>query len=385
MPALDARRLLAELAQTRAPLDEARTLPASAYRSPELFALEMRELFAKMWLCVGREEQVEAPRAFITHALGPEDRERALIVRDDAGTLRAFYNVCRHRAARLIDAPRGSLRAINCPYHKWSYGLDGRLRHAPRTDASFDCAAHSLIEMPLAVFEGHIYVNLDAHAPPREQAHADLPSAASHRLGELRVARRHDYTVAANWKVVIENYGECYHCAVIHPQLHRLSDFQGGAFVEGACFNGGPMRLREGVQTLSMSGASPLGPIPGLAEADRDQVHYNHVYPNFTLALHPDYVLTHTVWPLSPEQTRVHCEWLVWPAALEGEAPADLSDILEFWDRTNRQDWDMCARVQQGLRSAGYRRGPYTAMERCIHAFDRWYVEAIGPALEALR
>lgn len=368
------------LALTARPLTEARTLPRAVYTDPEIFALEGRVLFGRRWLCVGREEDLPEAGSYLTHEIG---RERILVLRGDDGALRAFFNVCRHRGARLVEAPCGRLRgAIGCPYHAWTYGLDGRLLRAPRAAAGFRAEDYPLAQARFEVRWGFLFVNLDPAAPGLADALADLPDLGRYRLAELRRARTIEYTVAANWKVVAENYSECYHCPIVHPQLHRVSDITSGFAQAGASFNGGPMALRPGFTTMSMSGTTPFEALPGLAADDRRLVHYYLVYPNLMLGLHPQYVLVHRAWPLAPDSTRVVCEWLFRPEAMA--APAfDPADMVEFWDLTNRQDWVLCERVQRGAASAGYLPGPYHPAELCVHAFDRWYAGTIGPQLAA--
>jgi Rieske 2Fe-2S family protein len=166
----------------------------------------------------------------------------------------------------------------------------------------------------------------------------------------------------------------------VHPQLNRISDLTSGFAQSGAGYNGGPMQLRAGFTTMSMSGAAALPAISGLPEEDHRLVHYYLVYPNLMLGLHPQYVLTHQAWPLAPDRTRVVCQWLFPPESI-GAPGFDPADMVEFWDLTNRQDWALCERVQRGAASAGYRPGPYHPAERCVHAFDKWYAEAIAPSL----
>ncbi|KIG14510.1 putative dioxygenase, alpha subunit [Enhygromyxa salina] len=370
--------LAAELTAIQAPFEQARTLPPHVYTSPEIFAIEQRELFGRMWLCIAREQDLPSPRSYVTRDVGDE---RLLVVRDERGQLHAFFNVCRHRGARLLDAPCGRLRgAINCPYHKWSYALDGHLLHAPRADPGFAAADYPLLSPRLETLAGFVFINLDPSAPTLAKAFADLPSLARYQVGSLRRAHRHEYTIEANWKVIAQNYGECYHCQLLHPQLHRISDFETGSFTAGLCFNGGPMRLRDGFTTLSMSGTTALPPIPGLKGEDLQLVRYDQIYPNFTLALHPQYLLTHAIWPLTPTRSRIVCEWLFPPSslALPGFDP---SDMIEFWDRTNRQDWQVCERVQSGVASAGCVPGPYHSTERCVYAFDQWYAGTLAARL----
>jgi Rieske 2Fe-2S family protein len=372
--------IAAGLAATACPLEEARTLPRGVYTSPEVLALEHREIFGRMWLCVGREEDLDGPGCFLTHPIGDE---RILVVRGEDGALRAFFNVCRHRGARLVEEPCGRLRgALSCPYHAWTYALDGRLVRAPRAEPGFRAEDFPLAQARLDTRDGFVFVNLDGTAPALGAALADLPDLARYGLARLRRARRVEYTVEANWKVIAENYSECYHCPLVHPQLSRISDLRSGAFQSGRCFSGGPMMLREGFDTMSTTGTSSLAPIAGLAGEDLRLINYYVVYPNLMLGLHPQYALVHQGWPLAPGRTRVVCEWLFPPESLA--APGfDPADMVDFWDTTNRQDWALCERVQRGAASTGCVPGPYHPSERCVHAFDQWYAEAIGPHLAA--
>jgi Rieske 2Fe-2S family protein len=366
------------LALTARPLAEARTLPRRVYTDADVFALEGRVLFARTWLCVGREEDLPDAGSYLTQEIGGE---RILVVRGEDRALRAFFNVCRHRGARLVEEPCGRLRgAIGCPYHAWTYALDGRLLRAPRAEPGFRTEDFPLAQARLETFGGFVFANLDSAAPALATTLADLPDFARYRLADLRRARTIEYTVAANWKVVAENYSECYHCPGVHPQLHRISDITSGFAQTGACFNGGPMQLRTGFTTMSMSGATALPSIAGLSDDDHRLVRYYLVYPNLMLGLHPQYVLVHRAWPLAPDRTRVVCEWL-FPQETMAAAGFDPADIVEFWDLTNRQDWVLCGRVQLGAASAGYVPGPYHPAELCVHAFDKWYAEAIAPHL----
>jgi Rieske 2Fe-2S family protein len=371
--------LVGSLEPTRLDRARASALPAEFYTSEALHALEQTALFASHWLCIGREEDLPEPGSFLTREIG---RERILIVRDRDGALRAFFNVCRHRGSRLVDADCGTgLRRITCPYHAWTYELDGRFFSAPWLDEDFDKPAYSLRAVPLGSFGGFLFVNLDVRAAPLERWLADLPDLSRFLLAALGRGHRETYDLEANWKLVCENFSECYHCALAHPQLNRLSDSRsGGQLLSGRCFNGGPMSLNEGIESLTMSGRSRNRPIPGLGAEDHRTVHYFVVYPNLLLSLHADYVLVHTVWPRGAERSQVVCEWLFTAEALAA-ADFDPGDAVAFWDLTNRQDWQLCERVQRGVRSAGYVPGPYHSSEHCVHAFDQWYAGVIAPHL----
>ena len=377
----DRRPTPAELAATREPFESARTLPAAFYASDEVFRLEQSELFGRMWLCIGREADIPKAGDFFTHEIGDE---RLLVVRGSDATVRGFFNVCRHRGSRIVDASRGEgLERLRCPYHSWTYALDGSLAQAPRMAAGFPKEGFSLLQARLGLFEGFIFANLDDRAEPLERYLADLPDLARYRMGELCCGKRIEYEVEANWKFLCENYSECYHCPGVHPQLVRISDYlpPGTRVLEhGACFNGGAMALRDGFSTMSMSGRSELPPIPGLPDDDHKKVFYYLVYPNLLLSPHPDYVLTHTIWPQAPRRSRVVCEWLFTREAVAKEG-FDPADVIEFWDLTNRQDWSLCERAQRGALSRGYRPGPYQPTEDCVHTFDRWYADRLASLL----
>jgi Rieske 2Fe-2S family protein len=293
-----------------------------------------------------------------------------------------LFNVCRHRGSRLVDEPGGRLRgAIACPYHAWTYALDGSLRRAPQMDAAAGAPEWSLVPMPLAQRYGFVFVSVDRTAPALESELSDLPDWSRFGLDSLRQVRTLEYQVAANWKLVCENYSECYHCPRAHPQLDRLSALSEGGFEAGRCYNGGPMALRAGCDTLSMTGRSTWPRLDAQAPAAAARlVHYYLVYPNLMLGIHPDYLTVHTVWPVDAFHCRVLCGIHAPERTLD--APGfDPAGVIEFWDLTNTQDWALCERVQRGAASRGYRPGPYAPSERCVHAFDRWYAQWLLQAL----
>jgi Rieske 2Fe-2S family protein len=377
----DPARLAGELERTRQPFAAARTLPGDVYTSLDVLKLEQRSLFARQWLCVGREADIPAAGDYFLKEIATDS---VIVVRGADRHVRAFYNVCRHRGSKLLDATHGhGLSRVLCPYHSWSYNLDGTLHVAPQMGENFRKSESSLVPVRLGVYHGFIFLNLDASAEPLERYLADMPDLSRFRMAELKCGKRIEYDIRANWKLICENYSECYHCAANHPQLIRISEHIARAErVQeiGACFNGGPMRMRDGVETMSMSGKTTLPMIPGLTHDDKRYVHYYVVYPNMLLSPHPDYVLTHTAWPVAPDRTHIVCEWLFTEAAVKQE-DFDPSDVVQFWDLTNRQDWALCERAQAGIASRGYRQGPYQPMEDCVHTFDRWYADRLAALL----
>ena len=364
--------------KTSKPFEQASTLPGEVYRSCEILATELDCIYGGMWLAVGREEDLPEPGSYITREIGLEP---ILLLRDHDGVARAFHNVCRHRGTRLVPTEAGEiLERIQCPYHAWTYRLDGKLVAAPLMESTpgFAKEDYPLVAVRLETWEGFIFINLDERAASLASQLAGLPDLTRFHLSELRRGKRVAYDVAANWKLIGENYNECYHCAHVHPQLQRVTDYRsGGRGQSGPNFTGGPMSLNDGCTTMTMSGTSRRPAFPGLEPEDYRNVQYFHLFPNLLLSILPDYVVTHTVWPVETSRSRVVCEWLFSPAAI-AEGDFDPGDAVEFWDVTNKQDWELCENVQKGVQSKGYRPGRYQAVERCVYDFDRWYLEYLG-------
>ncbi|HVM29417.1 MAG TPA: aromatic ring-hydroxylating dioxygenase subunit alpha [Candidatus Limnocylindrales bacterium] len=361
----------ADVAATRRPVDEARLLPPHVFHDPQVFDYEMRAWFSRAWLCVAREEDVREPGSYVLARLPSES---AIVVRDRSGLLHALSNVCRHRGATMLDHPSGRVVRLQCPYHAWIYDLDGSLLRAPHTAdiSNFDKSDHGLRRLRVDTWEGYVFVNFDVDAPPLAEHLADLPAHVSaHAPGGLRRARRIEYDVSANWKVIAENYSECYHCPGVHPQLNRLTPYDRGQnFESSGPWAGGWMELIEDAETMSTDGHNNgRPPLPGVSAEDERRIYYFVIWPNMLLSLHPDYVMTHQVWPVEPGRSRVICEWLFDPETM-ARPDFDPSDAVEFWDLTNRQDWAVCERQQKGTASVHYTAGRYSLMEDMVHAFD---------------
>jgi len=354
----------------------AKTLPQQYLSSQEVFAREQERIFSGRWLCAGHQNQIgNAGDYFLQRVAG----ESLIILRDQNGEIRAFYNVCRHRGTRLCEQKSGHLRQVQCPYHGWTYALDGRLVGAPHMDKveGFDKAAHSLHPVGLALWEGFIFVNLAQNPTPLKEVFAALAGKFSHwNLPKLRSAKRIEYDVRANWKLVCENYSECYHCPLVHPALSKLTPYDSAEndLCEGP-FLGGFMPITKG-HSLTMSGnacALPLGDIKG---EDHRRVFYYSIFPNMLLSMHPDYVMVHQLWPQCADRTVIECDWFFHPDAF-GRGDFRPEDAVEFWDMTNRQDWHVCELSQQGIASRAYQPGPYSPCESIPAAWDEYYLGAM--------
>jgi Rieske 2Fe-2S family protein len=368
-----------EIERTIAPLEQATQLPGAAFTHQGVFEWERANFFRRGWICAGHAEQVSKRGAFVQVESGGES---VLVVGDDDGLPRAFLNTCRHRGARLVDEPEGSLRRLQCPYHAWSYGFDGSLRNAPFTDGlvDFDPSCFALHEVRLAVVEGLVLLDLSGEAPPPQEHIGDLAaSLAQYRLPELKRGARIVYDVAANWKAIGENYSECLHCPGVHPELNRLSHYLSGETIQGAgLWCGGSMTLAEGVEDMTVDGKRARKPIDGV---DERVILYFLVFPNTLVSLHPDYVMLHTLWPRAADRTEVVCEWFFEPEVMAEEG-FDPSDAVDFWDQVNREDWYVCALTQKGMTSPSFVPGRYTTQEDDVHDFDVMVAERY---LEALR
>lgn len=358
-----------------------RTLAGGYYTAPAYFAREQAAIFRAMWQFVGRADEVPAPGRWIARALAGV---RVVVVRGDDDAIRAFHNVCRHRGTLLCAGDAGAARGhLQCPYHAWTYRLDGALHRAPHMDRvdGFDVDDWPLRPVPLATWAGNLFVWLgDGPPPPLADQLDDLDARfAPWRLGELVTVARRDYQLAANWKLVIANYHECLHCPSAHPQLNRLSNYLAGDNAPPRPgWLGASMELAPGVTTLSTLATPPRAPLPGLSDADRRVVLYYAVLPGMLINAHPDYVVVYRLTAIAPDRTDITCQWLMHPdeVARPGFDPAD---AVEFWDLTNRQDWELSDRAQAGIASAGYRPGPYSHREDMLIAFDRWVLDRAGP------
>jgi Rieske 2Fe-2S family protein len=348
-----------------------KTLPRRYYADPSLYHREMEKFFCQSWVCAGRAEAIpNSGDYFLREVAG----ESLIVVRDGAGAVRAFYNVCRHRGTRLCSAVAGNFGArIQCPYHRWTYGLDGRLLGAPHMEgADFRREDYPLHEAHISVWDGHIFLNLSRKPKPLARQLADLPKKfAPWRMEELRLYKRVVYELRANWKLVVANYNECLHCLSVHPALNRLTDYLGADNeTPQPTYIGGAMGFRNGAQTMSFTGEKRRAFLPGLDESERKKVCYYAIYPNLLLSLNPDYMMVHRLWPKSVDQTDVECEWYFHPAEI-AKPGFDASDAIEFWDTVNREDWEMVERSQQGVESRAYTPGPYSKREDLLYAFDQ--------------
>src|SRR5215207_3643339 len=288
-------------------------LPAAAYTSVDVLAWELRNLFAGSWVCLRRAEELrhDSDRQAVTQRGLLAGDVPVLLTFPPDGGVHALANTCRHRAHEILPAgSAASRKALVCPYHAWNYTLGGSLVRAPGFDrlTDVDRAELGLVQLPVTVWHDWIFVNAAGDGPPFADHVGALDTLVAPYRPETLVRRaRHKYDVAANWKVIVENYHECYHCPLIHPELCQVSPPTSGVnFALPGAWVGGSMELRDGAVTMSLSGASDARPIDG---ADPRAVLYVGLFPNLLISLHPDYVMTHRLTPIAPALTSVECSW----------------------------------------------------------------------------
>jgi Rieske 2Fe-2S family protein len=355
-----------------------KTLPARYYTERAWFDAEMDQIFATMWLNVCRLEQIADRGAFVRRDVAGAS---VLVVGDGRGGVRAFHNVCRHRGTRLCTADSGTFPgSLQCPYHAWTYDLDGRLIGAPLMDdvAGFRRDDYPLQTVACEVWDGHVFVSLALEPGPLGDQLRDLPARfAPWRMQELRLVRRVEYDVRANWKLIVQNYNECLHCPMIHPLLNQMHHYLGAANVPSTeTYCGGAMGFKPGVETLSVDGRRRRAVLPGLGPTERTVVNYFAIYPNLLLTLHPDYMLTVRIWPQAADRTHLVSEWHFHPGEIARPGFV-YDDAVEFWDVTNREDWAISERSQQGISSRGYTPGPYSTREGQLWEFDQFVLSRV--------
>ena len=352
------------------------TLPAAAYLDAAVWAAERERIWFDQWVLVGRTDDVprRGDRLLVDLA-----GESVLVVRGDDGALHAFYNVCRHRGAQLVD-PAGPAcghvgTTIRCPYHAWSYALDGTLKRAPFLDAGV-LPDLRLTGLAVDTWGGFVFVHAGtARAPVVEQLGPIVDRTSRYPLADLQRGLTLTYTVAANWKILAENYNECYHCGPVHPELCDLVP----AFRRGGGGLAWPDGIphRDGAWTFTTTGTTTRRPFPGLDPSEQVRHKGELVYPNLLLSLAAEHVAALRLVPHGPAATTVVCDLLFHPDALADD-DFDPSDAGDLWDLVNRQDWAVCESVQRGMASRGWRGGWFAPMEDESADITVWYARVMG-------
>jgi len=356
-------------------------LPAAWYRDPDHYRRELEAFWYGRWVAVAREEELAAPGDWRVVQLGTQS---LLLARADDAGVRAFHNTCRHRGSVLCTEDQGSFprRRIVCPYHAWTYDLEGRLVATPRRmeTADFRTEDFPLHRVAAETWGGFVFLNLAADPAPLAATIGDRERRYErYGLRELRIGKRIVADVRANWKLLAENFSECFHCPPVHPELCRVVTAyqEGGAWGLRGRAESRPQYKAEAA-TLTMDGSARLPPFARLNEEERRTLYVaDMVLPNLFLNIQPDYVNAHLMFPTGPESVRIVYDWLFEPRHLP-LAAADLEHYVALWDITNRQDARNCEWQQQGMHARPFQHGVYVPQEFDVHRFAQWVRAGLG-------
>ncbi len=361
------------------------TLAGADYTSGEVYAVEREQVWFGGWVCIGRAEEIPDPGDYLVRDLAGES---IFVTRNRAGEIRGFYNVCAHRGTKLLDdepACGHVGKVFKCPYHAWSYDLDGRLVGTPNVDEDeqFLRDDYPLHVIGAETYAGFLFVNLAQPAARRPLAEhlrdgtESITNFERYRLDELRLGRRLVYEVAANWKIIVENYNECLHCPTVHPELVQIVPlYRFGEVWDGETPDDGNWMV-DGATSFTRTGRSELPPFPDLRPDDYRMYSGTFQFPNLMLNLHPDAAMTYLLLPRGPDHTTVVSEYLFRPETI---ASSDFQPdpVVELWDLISKQDWTICERAQTGVSSRSFRSGVYPRKDRFLFEFNEQYRRALG-------
>ena len=367
------------MATTQLILDEITdTLPSAYYYEAEHFERELRQIWYRQWLCVGRADAVAAVGDYQVVEVGDQS---VLIVRGKDDRLRAFHNTCRNRGSILCEQAQGKFRGerIVCPYHSWTYSLEGELIATPwrLEGGGFDAANFPLYAVAVGEWAGFVFINLDENATAfDERTLGDTPSTlANWNLGETITAHTMTVDLACNWKAFWDNFNECYHCPNVHPELCRIvpqfrQGLATGQVVRDGDDNGSP--FVEGAVTWSVGGKTDLPWFEGLTEREQRAGQTFGVFPPSGYVVgHVDYARVVHMLPIGPERTRLNASWLLPPKSME-QPGFSLEKLVELGEMVVREDGRASELNQKGLRSNRHKSGVLVPQEIFVRDFHDW-------------
>ena len=376
-------------------------LPQALYNDPEAFAFDMAAIYARSWILVGFDVELARAGSWMSVMVGPWP---VLITRDRSGDLHAFHNTCRHRGAMICKPGKGHAARLVCPYHRWTYELSGELAHAARMGADFRPDDHGLFPVHVENVAGVLYVCL-AETPPDIVAfrRAMEPLLAPHRLSEAKLAYENVLVEKGNWKLVMENARECYHCPGAHPELarsfpvgvsahfdfgedKRQVDFEARLAAlglpigpgEGDWWQAVRFTLNEGYRSMTIDGQPVVAKrMCEIGDGDIGSLRWS-VEPHAFVHAAADHLFMFSAVPIGPRETHVIGKWLVHKDAVEG-VDYDVDKLIELWNTTNLQDRDLVENNQAGVDSFGFKPGPFsTEAEALAIRFVDWYCRTAG-------
>jgi Rieske 2Fe-2S family protein len=364
------------------------TLSGAEYTSPATWAEERERIWWGDWVCIGREEELPEPGDYLVRDVAGES---IFVVRNAEGELHGFYNVCSHRGTKFLDdePATGHVRkAFVCPYHAWAYDLNGCLIGTPnvKEDERFDREGYPLHGFHVSTYAGFVFVNLSRDEPrplidQMGEGAESLLMFERFKLAELRVGVRIVYEVAANWKIVVENYNECLHCPQVHPELVQVVPlFRFGEVWDEETRDDGNW-MREGATSFTVTGESELPKFPDLQPEDYRMYYGAYQFPNLMLNLHPDTVMYYLGFPTGPNHTTVVSEYLFRPETIADPSVFKPEPVVELWDLISKQDWSVCERAHTGVGSRAFTTGIYPRQDRFLYDFNERYRKQMGRPL----
>jgi phenylpropionate dioxygenase-like ring-hydroxylating dioxygenase large terminal subunit len=350
-------------------VSEAYSLPARLYTQPGVLEEEIEKIFSTTWQYVGTINQVPKHGDFFTCEVA---QERLVVVRDKDDQIRAFYNVCPHRGGKIADG-EGNRKILQCPYHGWTFKTDGSLNKAPNFHGvdNFDPEDYCLHSVKVTVKESFIFVNLDPQADPIENTVGTMfEGIKEYGLGTLKKARTIHYTIKANWKLVVDNFLECYHCAIAHPAFVDVLDMTNYSITLEKYYS------YQGAPVKPTGPSLTYGAAENLQDAAVREGRYYWLWPNMMLNIYPgpDNMSTNRIIPIDHETTLAVYEFY-----FKDENPTkEQEELIKFIDQVQQEDIIICEYVQQGFHSRAFNQGRYAMMEKPVHHFHLLMQEALS-------
>ncbi len=359
--------------QRRSLTHDAVALPAEVYYSPEIYRLEQEHVFGKYWYYVGHTSQLEGAGSYFTVDIAEQP---LVILKNKAGELRAFYNICTHRAGPVVVG-NGKCSRLTCLYHAWSFDLEGNLRGIPdmETAEGFDVAAHALTSVRVDVWESFIFVNLDPNCEPLLVQLGELPELFKrYRLADWKRVHSIDYWTDTNWKLYVENNTESYHEPSVHPILAKYYQSVEAEARHHYYLQYTPFFGNDDLPTS----LDPDLYIAGLSDREMAGVSTMSFFPNFAWITSPTCAIIYLIDPQGPKRTRVRWDWLV-PDTEAATSAANLDPLIEFFDNIQKEDLDLLPAVQTRIQSMGYKQGRLSpTREVGTHLFQELIMNAIA-------
>ena len=373
------------------------------YTDQQIFDLEWEYIWKKYWLFVGTTAEIPKPGNYFTYTAG---KDSIIIIRGNKGEVHAHYNTCRHRGSVICTEQRGNAPKLICPYHQWVYDKDGSLLKARLMPDDFDKSSFGLHPVHVQVASGFIFISLAENPPDFSKVLHDYdPFLSPYKINDAKVAYQKRYELRTNWKLIAENFRECYHCGPAHPEYcnaviganlresvdevlaeRRVEWQKKGLAVDTIDFKDDSFHfairypLRPGVQSYSLDGKAVAVPMGDHKDFDAGVLGFV-VYPNFWMDAVSDYMWTMRLTALSPSCTAIDLTWLVDEKATEG-VDYTTERLTDFWRITGEQDWKLCENNFRGVESSHYQPGPYAPVESDVARFVDWYIERMREGVE---